>query len=57
MENRDTVGKLSWDLLSNSSPADHSADEQMREQLEDWDKIIYSTVEMERKCTMEIFIL
>jgi hypothetical protein len=49
MNDRDTVGKISWDLLDKSSPADHSADEQMREQLEQWDNNIEDTVAAGKK--------
>lgn len=50
MRRKDTVGKLSWDLLvKDTQPVDFSPEEQMREQLEDWDKNIYYTVEEGKK--------
>jgi hypothetical protein len=42
---RDTVGKISWDLLSNASTLDHSAEEQMREQLEEFESEVLQAVE------------
>lgn len=37
-QKRDTVGKISWDLLANASYLDHSPDEQMQEQLDTYEK-------------------
>ncbi len=34
MQKRDTVGKISWDLLAKADFLDHSAEEQMKEQLD-----------------------
>lgn len=49
MEKRDTVGKISWDLLANSSLLDHSADEQMREQLDTYETNIHEAIERGKK--------
>ncbi len=49
MEKRDTVGKISWDLLANASFLDHSADEQMREQLDDYEINIHEAIERGKK--------
>lgn len=45
---RDTVGKISTELLANSSD-NHSAEEQMREQLSDYEKHIAQCVETHKK--------
>lgn len=45
MQKRDTVGKISWDLLANASPLDHSPEEQMKEQLHDYEKNVYEAIE------------
>ena len=49
MEQRPTVGKLSWDLLQHASPADHSAEEQMREQLDNYERNVFEAVENGKK--------
>lgn len=46
---RDTVGKISWDLLANSSFLDHSADEQMKEQLNEFEDNILESIERGKK--------
>jgi hypothetical protein len=45
---QETVGKLSTDLLQKISENSHSADEQMREQLSDWDKNMFECIERGR---------
>lgn len=45
MEKRDTVGKISWDLLQNADVADHSVHEQMQENLVDYEKNILEAVD------------
>lgn len=42
---RDTVGKISWDLLANAAPINHSPEEQMQEQLEDYENNVYEAIE------------
>lgn len=42
---RETVGKISWDLLANASLADHSVEEQMQEQLECYESEVYTAIE------------
>lgn len=54
---RDTVGKLSWDILSNAAVPDYSAEEQMREQLEEWDKNIEEAIESGKKTYTGDFFL
>lgn len=49
MEQRDTVGKISWDLLANASFLDHSADEQMREQLDDYEDNVQEAIDRGKK--------
>ncbi len=49
MEKRDTVGKISSDLLMNSDYLDHSPEEQMREQLEDYEKNVLEAIEIGKK--------
>lgn len=49
MEKRDTVGKISWDLLANASFLDHSADEQMREQLDDYEDNVQEAIDRGKK--------
>jgi hypothetical protein len=49
MEKRETVGKISWDLLSNASVLDHSSEEQMKEQLEDYESNMYEAIERGKK--------
>lgn len=44
-QKRDTVGKISWDLLANASYLDHSPDEQMQEQLDTYEKNILEAIE------------
>lgn len=44
MQKRETVGKLSSNLLANAISEDHSSEEQMREQLEEWDKNVYACI-------------
>ncbi len=46
---RETVGKISWDLLAKSDILDHSADEQMREQLNTFETEMYLTIERGKK--------
>jgi hypothetical protein len=46
---RETVGKISWDLLANASILDHSADEQMREQLDDYEINIHESINRGKK--------
>lgn len=41
---RDTVGKLSAELLQKDTYADHSAGEQMQEQLRDYESYVYDCV-------------
>ncbi len=48
-QKRATVGKLSWDLLEHATPADHSAEEQMREQLNDYERNVFEAVENGKK--------
>lgn len=45
MEKRDTVGKISSDLLANSSVLDHSAEEQMKEQLDAYESNMFEAIE------------
>ena len=45
----DTVGKLSSDLIIKQHDDTHSAEEQMREQLEDYDRNIYECIEIGKK--------
>lgn len=42
---KDTVGKISSELLTKQVDDTHSAHEQMQEQLNDWDKNIYECIE------------
>ncbi len=49
MERKETVGKISWDLLANSAPLDHSADEQMKEQLDAYESNVYEAIERGKK--------
>lgn len=46
---RDTVGKISWDLLANSSVLDHSAEEQMKEQLDTYEANMFEAIERGKK--------
>jgi hypothetical protein len=46
---RETVGKLSWDLLANASVLDHSAEEQMREQLNLYESNMFEAIERGKK--------
>jgi len=46
---RDTVGKISWDLLANANPLDHSAEEQMKEQLDTFEKEMYQAIDRGKK--------
>jgi hypothetical protein len=48
IKKRDTVGKISTELLARSSDT-HSAEEQMREQLSDYEKHINQCVETHKK--------
>jgi hypothetical protein len=48
-ETRETVGKLSSDLIKESHHYDHTANEQMREQLKDYDKNIDTCLERSKK--------
>ncbi len=57
MEQRETVGKLSWDLLANASPLDHSAEEQMRQQLEEYERNFFETVERGKKLYEKTFYI
>lgn len=49
MEQRDTVGKISWELLANASYLDHSPEEQMKEQLNEYEKNILEALERGKK--------
>lgn len=42
---KDTIGKISSELLTKQVDDTHSAHEQMQEQLNDWDKNIYECIE------------
>jgi len=42
---RETVGKISWDLLAKADILDHSADEQMREQLDTFEEEMYKAID------------
>lgn len=44
MEEREKVGKISWDLLAKNDPVDHSPEEQRREQIQEWESYIQSTI-------------
>src|SRR3990167_7176702 len=46
---RDTVGKISTDLLNDETPLDHSAFEQMQESLSDYEKNLVEAVESGKK--------
>jgi hypothetical protein len=46
---RDTVGKISWDLLANANPLDHSAEEQMKEQLDTFENEMLLAIERGKK--------
>lgn len=46
---RDTIGKISWDLLANSSVLDHSAQEQMQEQLDSYEANMFEAIERGKK--------
>jgi hypothetical protein len=46
---KDTVGKLSAQLLKSAKDDTHSAEEQMREQLTDYDRHIFECVERGKK--------
>ena len=48
-ESRDTVGKLSTDLLKSFYDNDHTAEDQMREQLMDYDRNIHECVDVHKK--------
>lgn len=49
MNKRDTVGKISSELLFNADYLDHSPEEQMREQLEDYEKNVLEAIETGKK--------
>lgn len=46
---RDTAGKISTDLLHNAQILDHSAHEQMKEQLSDFEANIYESINEGKK--------
>jgi hypothetical protein len=54
---RDTVGKISWDLLANSSVLDHSADEQMKEQLDTYEANMFEAIERGKKAFPQDFYI
>ena len=45
VKKRDTVGKISTELLQGQSSLDHTADEQGNEMLKDWDKNMLEAIE------------
>ena len=49
MSKRETVGKISIDLLWGAQPLDHSPEEQMRECLEEWEKNLLECIERGKK--------
>ena len=49
MKQRDTVGKVSLDLLTKSDYLDHSAHEQMQEQLHEYEKNIFECLSSGKK--------
>ena len=54
---RETVGKISWDLLAKSDILDHSADEQMREQLDTFENEMLATIERGKKLFPQDFYI
>jgi hypothetical protein len=52
---RDTVGKISWDLLAGANPLDHSAEEQMKEQLDTFETEMLQAIERGKKSFPEGF--
>ena len=54
---RDTVGKISWDLLANAAIPDHSADEQMQEQLDTFESEVFLAIERGKKTFPDDFYI
>jgi hypothetical protein len=54
---RDTVGKISWDLLANASVLDHSAEEQMREQLDLYESNMLLAIDRGKKLYPKNFFI
>lgn len=55
MERRETVGKISRDLLLKNEVVTHSAEEQMREQLTDYEKNVIECIEKHKKIFTDDF--
>lgn len=55
---RDTVGKISSDLIIKQNEDTHCAEEQMREQLSDYDRNLFERVELaKRECFNDFYII
>lgn len=54
---RDTVGKISWDLLAGASPLDHSSEEQMKEQLDTFESEMYQAIDRGKKTFSDGFYI
>lgn len=54
---RDTVGKISWDLLAKADILDHSAYEQMREQLDTFENEMLATISRGKKLFPQDFYI
>jgi len=49
MVKKETVGKQAWDAVKGSDFLDHSPEEQMREQLEDYESNVFKAVDAAKK--------
>lgn len=57
MAKKQTVGKQAWDALQDSRELEHTPEEQMREQLGEYEKNIYDCVQAGRKSYTDDFFI